>query len=346
MRKWQLGVLGVLAALAVNPVLAQDQAPAWLRRPTGDDFEAVWPRKAFKEGRGGKATIGCVVTVHGALRDCKVLEEEPADAGFGGAGLALTPQFLMRPALKDGKPIETYVRIPLNFPSFAPYNNIRVNDRSGLVHSQLPWRRAPTYAEVLAAYPAKARAQKTGGMATLDCKIEKDGRLRECRVLREAPKGMGFAGAARSLSTLFVTPTATNKGESIAGSRAHVNITFAADALDSSSPVIGKPKWSRVPAVNDLAAVMPSEARKAKVYKSRVVMTCKVVADGAVEGCRVDSEDPAGLGYGQAALKLTPYFGLAVWSDEGLPTIGGSVTIPLRFDLESAVAAAEAAPKP
>ena len=58
---------------------------------------------------------------------------------------------------------------------------------------------------------------------------------------------------------------------------------------------------------------------------------------------------PAGLGYGEAAMKLSPYFRLAVWTDEGLPTVGGTVSIPLRFDLDSAMAeleAAKAAAKP
>jgi len=338
MRKTQLMVIAAAAAFAATTAPAQDREADWLKRPTSDDIKAVWPREAFRKGLGGKALIGCAVTVQGTLRDCKVLWEEPAGAGFGGAGLALTPQFMMRPALKGGVPVESTVRIPLNFPKFSPTDQ-PVPART-LVYTQLPWRKAPTHAEVLAAYPAKARAEKVGGAAVLDCKIQPDGRIANCRTLKETPKGYGFLAAAKTLAPLFVTPIMANNGESIAGSRAHLTVTFAAAALETASPVIGKPKWTAVPAINDLAAVIPAQARTAKVYKARVMMACNVAAEGTVDGCAVKSEDPTGLGYGAAAMMLSRYFRLAVWTDEGLPTVGGTVTIPLRFDLESAVAAA------
>jgi len=341
MRTAQLMVLAAAAALGATAAPAQDREADWLKRPSPDDIKTVWPREAFRKGLGGKATIGCMVTIQGALRDCKVLSEEPAGADFGGAALALTPQFMMRPALRGGVPVESMVRIPLNFPKFTPDSEPIPATKDTLVYTQLPWRKAPTYAEVLAAYPAKARAEKVGGTAALDCKIQKDGHVANCRTLKETPKGYGFLGAAKALAPLFVTPTTDNAGTSIAGSRAHLTATFAAAALETTTPVIGKPKWTAVPAINDLAAVVPAEARKAKVYKARVMMSCNVVTDGAVDGCAVLSEDPAALGYGAAAQKLSPYFRLAVWTDEGLPTVGGSVTIPLRFDLESAMAAAK-----
>lgn len=343
MGKQQLLMSILLAAVASTPAIAQDREADWLRRPTADDIKAVWPREAWRTGQGGKATISCIVTVQGTLRDCKVLAEEPADVGFGSAATVLTKQFVMRPAMRDGKPIESMVRIPINFPTFAPDAARLPPSTSSLVYSHLPWKKAPTYSEVLAAYPAKARAEKVGGIASLDCKIGKDGGLAQCRTLKESPKGYGFLGAAKDLAPLFVTPTATSKGESIVGSRAHLTVTFAAAALESPYPVIGRPKWIAVPAINDLAAVVPAKAKAAKVYKARVVMDCRVVADGKVDACAVESEDPSDLGYGAAAIQLSPYFRLAVWTEEGLPTVGGKVTIPLRFDLESAMAEANAA---
>ncbi|WP_411288240.1 hypothetical protein [Phenylobacterium sp.] len=54
----------------------------------------------------------------------------------------------------------------------------------------------------------------------------------------------------------------------------------------------------------------------------------------AKPACKAQSEDPAGLGYAGAALALARTFRLAVWSDEGLPTIVGTVRVPIRFDLD------------
>src|SRR5262249_49527236 len=49
--------------------------PDWVRRPTPGDLAAVFPVKAMEAGRGGKAVIGCKVTVEGFLDACKVRSE-------------------------------------------------------------------------------------------------------------------------------------------------------------------------------------------------------------------------------------------------------------------------------
>jgi hypothetical protein len=47
----------------------------------------------------------------------------------------------------------------------------------------------------------------------------------------------------------------------------------------------------------------------------------------------VTSEEPAEFGFGQAALALAPHFRLSVWTEQGLPTVGGRVTLPIRYQL-------------
>jgi TonB family protein len=344
MRKRQLTVICALAALTTAPAMAQDREANWLRRPTPETLRAVYPGAALQKGQSGSATISCTVTVQGALRGCTVVAEKPAGSGFGGAAVALAPQFLMRPALKDGVPVESTVRIPINW-DLGGMGRQPKPAQSDKIYTNLPYRAAPSFEQVLAAYPAKARAGKVGGSAILDCRITKAGRLEKCTTIREQPQGQGFATAAKSLSTLFETPVDTGDGGTAAGAHAHLKVTFAAAGLDAGASVIGKPRWVAAPRVNDIMAVVPEAALKAKVFKARVVMKCKVVAEGHVDGCGVQSQEPAGLGYDRAALRLSPFFRLAVWSDEGLPTVGGDVLIPLRFDLEAAMAEA-AASKP
>ncbi len=345
MRDSQLMVLGIVLALAA-PAAAQDRPPDWLKKPTQADLEAVWPAKALKQGYGGKATITCVLTVQGALRDCQVRSESPEGGGFGSAALVLASQFMMRPQLQGGKPVESTVTIPINFPKpdKATGSHIRpVTDtelRGERVYTGLPWRTAPTYADLLAAYPAKAREAQASGAVTLDCRIEKSGGLSGCRKLHEEPERLGFADAARALAPRFSTPLLDSQGQSIAGSRVHLRISFDAKML--STPLIGKPKWVGLPKVNDMSAVIPAAARQAGVYKARIVLECGVVADGAVDQCQVVSQDPGGLGYGDAAVALSKFFRLAVWTEEGLPVVGGRVRIPLRFDAEPAPAEAAA----
>lgn len=345
MCKRQLTIFSALATLTATASAAQDREADWLKRPTPEMLREVFPSEALRKARSGSATISCTITVQGILRDCTVLSETPPGLGFGSAAVALTPQFVFRPALRGGKPVESVARFPIRFDlsGMAPQPMASQADK---VYTNLPWRRAPTVEQVLAAYPERARAAKVGGVAILDCRIGKEGGLSKCQTIREQPTGYGFASAAKSLSPLFTTPVEAKGGGTAAGARAHVNITFAASTLETTEPTIGKPKWAAVPQINDVAAVAPAAAKAAKVYKARVVMACKVVAQGIVEACDVKSAEPAGLGYDQAALMLSKYFRLAVWTEEGLPTVGGTVVIPVRFDLESAMAEAAAPPSP
>lgn len=338
MRTSQLAVSAVAMLWAVA-ASAQDRAPGWLKRPSLQDLRTVWPLKALKEGYGGNATIRCIVTVQGALRQCQVLSETPAGGGFGGAGLALATQFLMKPALKGGTPVESVVQIPITFPEpgkalgslLQPNTANAIGER---IYTRMPWRQAPTYAEMLAAYPAKARAAKVGGTAVLDCKL-KDGAISACRTLQETPSGQGFGAAAKTLAPHFLTITADSKGVPLAPGRVQLPIVFPAAALEAGAPAIGMPQFTAMPQFSDFKAAFPAAARKAQVYKARVVMSCAIAAEGALQGCTVASEDPAGLGYGEAALRLSAYFRVGVWTDEGLPTVGGVIRLPLRFDMDA-----------
>lgn len=90
-----------LAALLVGCAPAAAKAP---------------PAKRAQSEVEGRALIGCIVTVAGSLRSCVVKFEDPPGMGFGKAALKLALQFKMRPATRDGMPIEAAVNIPLTFP--------------------------------------------------------------------------------------------------------------------------------------------------------------------------------------------------------------------------------------
>ncbi|WP_395671924.1 energy transducer TonB [Phenylobacterium sp.] len=320
-------LVGLFIAGAVTPggARAQDRNVEWLRRPTPDMLTAVWPSEAWRRGLTGRAIIACKVSIQGALFDCKVDKEEPAGSGFGAAGIALTPQLLMKPALRDGRPVEGDVRIPINFS--APPGQMIGGSTVGmrdLYSAAQAWPLAPTYQDVIAAYPAKAKAAGVGGLVSLNCEVKVD-RLSACRVMREEPKGHGFLAAARELTKKFVA-------EPFTGGRAAVNITFAftPQMLTSDQRVTGKPTWAKLPTTEAFQAAFPRNSAAGTI---RVAMSCRIEQAGLLSGCNVANEDPPARGYGAAALKLAGDFRVATWSVEGFPIVGSTVRVPIRFEI-------------
>jgi len=330
----------LLAAIALaTSASAADTPPRWRHKPTEQDLLAVWPSAALKQGLGGKAVITCKVAVQGTLYDCTVDSETPAGAGFGGAAIALTPQFLMTPKLHDGVPVVGgEVTIPVNFPAPNPNvgSHLHGDDSdfgSVRVISGVPWIEAPTYADVVAAYPKKAREGAMGGRAVLDCHFDGQGRLSHCDVIDEDPKGYGFGAAAKGLAPKFLAPRQDGAGVSLKAATTQIPFTFDPSMLTGGQPVIGKPHWARLPEGDAVAAGFPKAARAAHVDTGAVTLSCAVGLAGRLGDCQVVKQEPPGLDFDKAALALSGDFQVSVWTSEGLPTVGGRVRIPLRYQM-------------
>ncbi len=301
-----------------------DAPTTWQQRPTQSELMAVYPSK----GRGidGRAVVSCLVTVQGALADCEAVSENPVGLGFGNAAIALTPQFTMKPVTWRGAPARTTVRIPINWKGFAGLVGQPGSRR--VVPANLPWTEAPSFADVAAAYPKKARAEKRAGHVALSCDMSPEGRLVGCIVGAADPSGLGFEGAAKDLAKKFRFAVATDADRKATRDiTVHVPVTFDPAALDQA--VIGKPSWAGLPKAEQMQTAF---AGLGVTGTARVMLECTVEQGGGVSGCRVATEDPAGKGIGAAALALAPAFRLTTWTAEGLPTVGGTVRIPIRYE--------------
>ncbi len=62
------------------------------------------------------------------------------------------------------------------------------------------------------------------------------------------------------------------------------------------------------------------------------MLECAVLSDGRLD-CTVVSEDPAALGFGDAALNLSREFRMAARTSNGRSTTGGRVRIPIAFSM-------------
>jgi hypothetical protein len=160
----------------------------------------------------------------------------------------------------------------------------------------------------------------------MTCTINREGRPRSCAVLKETPGNYAFGAAARRLAETMRVNEINLRGQDVL-----VPVTFNPDVLKPEGVAITKPAWAAMPALEDFQATFPKTANG--VNSVRVVLACTVTNTGALGGCTVDSEDPPGQGYGQGALALAAKFRVGPWSQDGQPTVGAHLKLPIRYAL-------------
>ena len=89
--------------------------PHWKAKPNTPQLLTVYPRRALQLQIAGSSSIHCLVTTSGKLKNCRIASEDPPDAGFGKAELALAKYFELEPMTVDGKSVEAEVTVPIRF---------------------------------------------------------------------------------------------------------------------------------------------------------------------------------------------------------------------------------------
>jgi len=102
-----------------------------------------------------------------------------------------------------------------------------------------------------------------------------------------------------------------------------------APGAPAAPAVITRPRWIERPNGADFARYFPERALDRGV-SGKVVLDCLVGADGSIR-CTVASETPARYGFGEAALAISRYFRMAPQLEDGRPSEGGRVQVPLQF---------------
>lgn len=104
----------------------------------------------------------------------------------------------------------------------------------------------------------------------------------------------------------------------------------AAWATGATDTQITDPVWIYRPTGEDIARVYPRAAVRANL-SGNTIIKCRVDEAGRLTACEVVAEDPAGRGFGQAALALAPRFRMRTETRSGVPTAGAEVRIPIMF---------------
>lgn len=308
-----------------------DSNPDWVRKPSGADVAAAFPTKAMQEGRAGKATITCNVTIEGFLERCVVLSESPEAYGFGAAALQLAPQFRMSPKMRGGKPVSGgEVSIPISWQAPSGGNESMFGSRRLMIDP--PWSTVPTFEQVRAVWPQDAKGLDAG-QAALRCAVGGDGTLKDCDVISEIPKGKGFGRAAKTLSRDFRINLRPEDAKLVRDLSVDVPFRFRDPALPDPRRLTN-PRWTTVLSPEGMASVYPAAAIKAGVFKGLGVASCSVDAWGRLIDCTAKREDPAALDFGAAAVAAAKLMAMNPWTKEGDTVDGMHLTLPIAFNYE------------
>lgn len=87
------------------------------------------------------------------------------------------------------------------------------------------WIRQPSAEQLMRAYPDRALDAGVGGSVTLNCLVQPNGRVADCRTVREPAGSHGFGRAAHSLTRHFQIAPRTVNGAA-EGSRVNIAIRF------------------------------------------------------------------------------------------------------------------------
>jgi TonB family protein len=274
----------------VEITLRYDTPAVLVKYATPAQIRAVYPKEAG--GGDGKAVIGCTTDPSKSLKNCEILSEAPAGAGFGKAALGLVGAYLMKPALANGKPVASPVQFPINFTQAVVTNP--------------DWIRKPNLNQLLAVYPAKAHGD---GRAIINCTVGVDGVLRNCKVLDETPTNVGFGQAALALAPSFLMKPGTKDGKPVSDEvTIPIKFTgFSAISLGDKVTVVEDPPWLTVPTFADIADGFPAGAR-GKMLVGAVVFQCDLTKVGRLRDCAVLNSDPPQLGFENSARKLLGKF--------------------------------------
>ena len=108
----------------------------------------------------------------------------------------------------------------------------------------------------------------------------------------------------------------------------------AAAMSEAVSPFVMREasRWIRRPSAEDMAKRYPRKAAAAGL-DGKVTMVCKIAASGEMHDCVIADETPPEHGFGDATLRLAPFFRMSLGKGEGSAREGGTMRIPIVWRL-------------
>lgn len=185
-------IIPALAGVGLASVsgVADAQQSIWSAVPSEQDLKASFPERARREHMSGEALALCHHDSVGQLANCKLQWEEPAGYGFGAAILSLAPKYQLR--VGDVQKAPAAVFLPMFFTAPGPVPPTRE------AAFQEPTGSMARFAWLAPAgpyWPERALRMAVGGRVRIDCRVQDQGRLSDCRPAYDENVAVGFLGA-------------------------------------------------------------------------------------------------------------------------------------------------------
>jgi TonB family protein len=98
--------------------------------------------------------------------------------------------------------------------------------------------------------------------------------------------------------------------------------------------LVTQPDWAEAPTAEMLQQFYPDSAA-ARASGGRAVLNCRLTAEGRTSNCTVASETPPGLGFGEAAIKISSQLKFRPLTVDCQPREGGKINLPFSFPAET-----------
>ena len=174
-----------------------------------------YPQEALASGTSGRVVLRLLVATDGSVRDA-VVEESTPPGVFDAVTLEAAREWTVRPRVEDGRPVEGWMRVPVDFDIDDPGSIILAK----VLHAPPP------------RYPEQALAQRITGRVQLLLTLGADGGVRRAEVVESTPVGV-FDAAAKEAAMGWKFAPAVLDGRAT-GSQVRVPIDF--DLPGSGSP--------------------------------------------------------------------------------------------------------------
>lgn len=250
-----LGCGVAFAAWAVQPQTAssgpvpQQVAPVESAAPRNDPLQPGhvlgesralhpprYPADALKEGKTGVTVLVVEIDAQGGVTGVKI-DRSSGDARLDAAAQEAAARWRFMPAMKQGKPVASKVRVPVEFAMDEPGDAAAAGERPARVAAAMP-----------PAYPAAAKQQGIAGSVVLLVDVDAQGKPTRVAVEQSSPAGVFDAAALDAVRQWRFEP-ALSQGKPVAG-RVRVPLGFGPQGGKGNGPDVSSSPDAARPAAD------------------------------------------------------------------------------------------------